>query len=412
MKLGNLNITDKNTPRYNKIRQIIDFLDEHYDIRINRYKPSEKEIVSKTKKYEFPPSLDDISLHLQENEIAVSDSILRKIINSPNQIRNFDPIREYFDNIRGTWKGDSHIERLGTLLTAKDFGDQEEGYYQIRQLKYIKKWMVSAVACSLGLDMNHVAMGFIQEEEGTGKTSISQFIIPDTLQPMLAFSDKDKKVFNMRQAFTENFAVVFDEFLGLNAFTSETFKSTMSAKYIDVKEPHDPFPRRKPRIANAMFTTNNRTGRNKGFLYPSLGTRRFLCFHLEHIDLDKIYEDINIDQLWAEALTLLEGNFNYKFTPEDFREFKEYNTRYYIETSAVQMIEGNFEIPQNGEGENLQPVEIMQILKDNKMGTKEQLDSLTPVKVGIALTQLGFQRTSKRIQGQPRYAYYVKSLNK
>lgn len=413
MKIRDLNISSKESKalKSNKIRQIIDFLEENYEIRINRFKQSEKEIVSKSKSYTFPPSLDDISLHLQENEIAVSDSILRKIINSPNQIQTYNPIEEYFDGLKKVYKGTSHIDKLCTLMVAKEFNDKEEGHYQVRMIKLLKKWLVASVACGLQDHQNEVAMGLIQEEEGTGKTTICNILCPPPLKMMFIRSDKEKNGFNIRHSFTENFMVLFDEFIGLNHFTAETFKSTMSAVEIDVKERHDPFPRRKPRIANAMFTTNNKTGRNKGFLFPSLGTRRFACIHLESINLEKIQQEIDIDQVWAEAYMLFKGGFDYKFGPADFKEFAEYNVRYLIETNAVQLIEANFTIPVNShDGEWLQPSDILIYFKDRKLASRDVLADLSPDKIGIALKQLGYTKQPKRVNGESRYRYYLKPL--
>lgn len=407
----NFTKTESKTLKSNKIRQIVDFLNSNYDIRINKFKQSEKEIVSKTKRYQFPISMDDISLHLQEEEISVSDSILRKIINSPNQIRNFNPIQEYFDSIDGKYKGISHIDKLSTLMVAVDYNDQEEGYYQIRQIKILKKWMVAAVACSLEVFQNEVSLGLIQEEEGTGKTTISQMLCPEPLKPMFIRSDKEKNGFNMRTAFTENFMVLFDEMIGLNHHSAETFKSTMSAYEIDVKEPHNPFPHRKRRIANAMFTTNNKTGRNKGFLFPSLGTRRFACLHVESINYDKIIEDVDFSQVWAEALMLYKNGFCYKWGPEDFKEFLDYNQRFMVETNAVQLIESNFCKPTNGtDGTWLQAVDIMMLFKENRMASRDVLAELSPEKIGIALKQLGFHKHTKRINGEARHPYYLKPL--
>lgn len=412
MKIRSINISSKETKalRDNKIRQIIDFLNDNYLIRINRFKPSEKEIVSKTKHYEFPPSLDDISLHLQENEIAVSDSILRKIINSPNQIKTFNPIKEYFDGLK-PFAGISHIDKLAASLSPVIYDDQEEGYYQTRTLKLFKKWLVASVACSLDGQQNEVALGLIQEEEGTGKTTICEFLCPDPLKAMMVKSDKEKNGFKLRDAFTENFFVLFDEFIGLNKFTAEAFKSTISAHELDVKGHNDPFPRRRQRIGNALFTTNNKTGSNRGFLIPALGTRRFACIHLESIDYEKIISEVNVDEIWAEALMLLRNGFNYKFGPEDFKEFREFNQRFMIETNAVQLIEANFTKPINGsDGILMQSIDILQYFKENKVAGRDVLADLSPIKIGVALKQLGYQKVDARIDGEPRHPYRVKPL--
>jgi predicted P-loop ATPase len=414
MKIRDLKITNTGitTLKSNKVRQIISFLEEHYEIRINRFKQSQKEIVSKTKKYAFPPSLDDISLHLQENEIAVSDSILRKIINSPNQISTYDPITEYFYSIGDAYQGVSHIDKFCAMIKAVNYGDRVgQNYYQNRLTQVFRKWMVASVACSLRIQQNEVALGLIQEEEGTGKTTICNWLCPEPLKMMFTRSDREKNGFNIRHAFTENFIVLFDEFLGLNHFTAETFKSTMSAVDIDVKERHDPFPVRKPRIANAMFTTNNKTGRNKGFLFPGLGTRRFACIHIESIEYDRIMEDIDVNQMWSEAYTLFRGGFNYKWQPKDFQEFAEMNERFMIETNAVQIIEANFCKPSNGHaGMWMTPTELMVLFKEKRLAGRDSLAELSPEKIGIALRQLGYEKKGKRIDGLTKYPYYVHPL--
>ncbi len=413
MKARDLNISspENNALKSNKIRQIVDFLNENYDIRINRFKQSEKEIVSKTKKYAFPVSLDDISLHLQENEIAVSDSILRKIINSPNQISTYNPIAEYFTSVENIFAGESHIDKLCSYLTPVTYNDKSESYYAERTVRLIKKWLVAAVACGQGDHQNEVALGFIQEEEGTGKTTLCNMLCPEPLQMMLVKSDKEKNGFHMRHAFTENFMVLFDEFIGLNKFTAETFKSTISSPELDVKDRHDPFPRRKPRIGNAMFTSNNKTGSEKGFLIPALGTRRFACIHIAKLDYESIINNIDFNQIWAEVVTLYNGGFNFKFGPEDFKEFYEFNLRFMIETSALRLIESNFVKPTNGhDGVWLQPVDLLQLFKDKKVAGRDILNELTPEKIGVALKQLGYNKQPKRIDGQPRHPYHVTPL--
>jgi hypothetical protein len=413
-KLRDLKITQSATKalQSNKVRQVIDFLNNHYDIRINRFRPWQKEVVSKTKKFEFQPTVDDIILHLYENEIYISDTILRKILNSPNQVKNYDPISEYFFNLE-KYKGDSHITKFCSKIKAVNYHDRVgEDYYQHRNEKLVRKWMVASVACGLREYQNEVSLGFIQEEEGTGKTTICKWLCPEPLKGMFILSDKDKKVFNMRTAFTENFLILFDEFIGLNQFTAENYKSTMSSDYIDIKEPHDPFPKRKPRIANAMFTTNNKTGNDKGFLYPGLGTRRFACLHIESIEYDAIMNDLSIDQMWAEAYMLLKGGFDYKWGPNDFFEFAEHNERFMIQTNAVQLIESNFMVPENGhDGSWMTPTDMLVYFRNNRLAGRDTLSQLTPEKIGIALRQLGYEKQAKKVEGSTRYPYYVKILS-
>ncbi len=411
MPLRSLNISSsKTTYSDNVVSRVINFLLENYEIRINRFKPAQKEIISKKKKYLFPPTMDDISLHLLENEIAVSDTILRKIMNSKNQIPNFNPISEYFDSLEDEYKGISHIEKLSNCLKPVIY-DKPESYYKERTIKILKKWLTAAVSCGLGDRINEVALGFIQEEEGTGKTTLCNMLCPEPLKPMLVKSDKEKYGFNLQQSFTENFLILFDEFVGLNKFTAENFKSTMSAPWLDIKDRLDPFPRRKLRIGNAMFTSNNKTGADKGFLIPSLGTRRFACIHIATLDYDKIIKDVDFDQVWAEALTLYNGGYQYQFGPDDFKDFYDYNQRFMIETNAIRVLEANFTKPiNNNDGQWLQPIDILQLLRDKKVVSRDILNDLSPEKIGVALRQLGYLKQAKRVKGSPAHPYHIHPL--
>jgi hypothetical protein len=114
----------------NRVALVKEFLDEHYDIKINIFDHSRVMIVSKTKQYTEEISIEDISLHMLEDNITGCESILKKILTSPNQTKPYNPIKEYLEGLKGKYAGESHIERLCGFLRARDFGDNHEGYYQ------------------------------------------------------------------------------------------------------------------------------------------------------------------------------------------------------------------------------------------------------------------------------------------
>ncbi|MEI7504851.1 MAG: hypothetical protein WCJ61_16370, partial [Paludibacter sp.] len=68
-----------------RVQLVKDFLEQHYEIKINVFDTSKSFIVAKNKKlYKSEPSLNDISLHMESEGVRGCDSILKKIINSPN----------------------------------------------------------------------------------------------------------------------------------------------------------------------------------------------------------------------------------------------------------------------------------------------------------------------------------------
>lgn len=393
-----------------KVSPIVDFLKEHYKIMVNRLDQNQIVIYPVSKKYEYTPTLDDISLHLMEEGIQHSDTLLRKIVRSPNQMKSFDPIADYFKAIKRKYEGKSHIDLLCSYITPTDFEDKEEkNYYRVRMVNLIRKWIVAAAACSLKLHPNDVALGFIQEKEGIGKTWLAKFLVPDDLKEYIAISETDKKKFDLRASFTNSFMILFDECIGLNNRTAEDFKATLSADRCKIMDKRFAFPVIADRVANAMFTSNNKTGKNRGFLTTGLGYRRFGCIAIDKIDFEYSIK-VNVDQIWAEALMLIDQNFDFKFNQDDFMEFNDYNQRFKIETSASLIVKQNYEIPTNGEGVWLMSSEILKYLRKERKINADAAREVTPENIGEALSQLGFERKSKKIEGLSRYRYYVKPL--
>jgi predicted P-loop ATPase len=400
---------DNNASNFDKIAQIRDYLNEHYEIKINCFDHTKSIIKSKTKEYRFPPTVDDISLDLTSAGITHSDTILRKIISSPNQIATYNPINDYFENIKNTYQGVSHIDKLSSYITARDFEDKKKGFYQERMVRLLKKWMVATVACALNEWPNEVALGFIQKEEGIGKTFFFHFIVPDPLKEFYTKSSKDPKKFDLQEAFAKNFIINFDEFEGITNRNSAEFKKVMSDFEIMVKLPRDPYPVNMPRIGAAVFTTN-RSAELGGFLTPNLGYRRFACIEIDNIDHD-YSKEVDVDQMWAEAYMLYKsGTYNYKFN-DDYQEFQEYNQRYQIETPAIKLVRMYLSKPTNGkDSEFMQPTQIMQWMANEKKVRSELISKVTPESLGMALAQLDFVKKSSRTESGPRWGYYVSLL--
>lgn len=389
----------------NRVQLVKDFLTMHYDIKINIFDHSKVMIESKTREYNEEISMEDISLHMLEEGITGCDTILKKIITSPNQTRPFNPIMEYFDGLRGKYAGESHIDKLCSYLKARDYGDKEEvNYYQKRLVYTFRKWLVATVACAIGKKANDAMLVVVNNEEGIGKSTLLEFLVPDELRGYFTKSAKDM---NYADMFTSNFLINFDEIVGITRATSEEFKNILSSLYINVSKR---FTTTKQRYASACGTTN-KDAEHGGFLTADMGTRRFAINHIDFIDW--AYDsNVNVDQIWAEALMLIDQNFDYTWNPEDFREFAEYNSRFIVQTSSFKLVKEFYQVPVNGERENADFKMPIEILRDLRAARKinSSHNNVSDVNIGIALKQLGFNRYGKKVNGQTRYGYDVIQL--
>lgn len=399
-----------------KIQQVIGFLTRHYHIRIPVQDPSKIQITCKDKnRYVYPPSFDDISLHLMSEGINVSDSILRKIIRNPNQIAPVDPIGEYFDSIRGKWQGKSHIDLLCEHIYPRVWEEHEPEWYRQRTNKFLRKWLVACVACWLGGVPNEVAFGLVQSEGGEGKTFLTRFLLPDVLDQYYVMSSNREKNFAIEDAYTRYMIVNFEELNGLNRPNMNTFKAVQTAQFIETKLRHEEFPSRKRRIACGVFSTNFNQ-ENGGFIQSWFGadTRRFGI--IEIVGIDQSYsQKVDIDQLWSEALALYESeSFDYIFRKADYNDFNDFNARYRFETAAMRIIQSFCtEGTDENQGEKLNPTQILQRLNQLKRIKAEDQRHMTSQKIGAALSALGYKKIQYRDKynnNEPRNGYHIRFI--
>ena len=402
------NETKKREKSTDRVQQVEDFLSEHYDVKINVFDTSKTLIIAKDKKlYKDEIEFVDLSLHMERCGLRGCDSTLKKILASKNQITTFNPITEYLNGLHGQWKGDSHIDKFCKYVIVRDFGDKPEGYYQERFKYILKKWMVASIACSLGYKENDAMIGFIHADEGIGKTRLLKFLTPKPLKSYYIQSRKNDK-FDMSIAFAKNFVVNFDELFGITKFNAEEVKQTLSAMDFQLSRTKT-IP--ATRYGNAAFTSN-KTQEMGGFLHPNMGYRRWAVVELEAINWHAYVEEVDVEQMWAEAYVLFKNaDYDYVWNETDFLEFREYNQRYLVVTHAYQLIKENYRVPTaDDDPEKIifkQPCDIHADLKQRRKITTSMSD-VSDVTIGLAMKALGFVREmKKKDQFSPRYGYNV-----
>ncbi len=385
----------------NRVTLVKEFLNEYYDIKINIFDHSKVMIVSKTKEYTHEISIEDLTLHMLEDGITGCDSILKKIITSPNQTTPYNPIKEYFETLSGKYAGESHIEKLCSYLKPRDYGDKPVGYYQKRLIYTLRKWIVATVACAMDIKENDAMFVVVNNEEGIGKSTLLEFIVPEMLK---GYYSKSSKEMSFPEMFTSNLLINFDEMLGLTKASAEEFKNIMSSRWINVSKR---FTTTRQRYASTCGTSN-KDAEHGGFLTTDMGTRRFAINHIEAIDWDYI-KQINVDQIWAEAVMLLNQDYEYSWNPDDFKEFGEYNSRFMVQTSSFRLIRECYRHAEPGEEDIAEFKQPMEILRDLRKARKvnTSMTTINDVNIGIALTQLGYSRFGKKINGTSRYGYNV-----
>ena len=401
----------------NKNREIIDYINANYEILIPVQDPEKIQINYKGEdedRYRYSPSFEDLTLHLEESGFNISDGKLWKMITSPNYIDPFDPVKDYFDRIRGTFNGESHIDLLCQHITPRSFEDNMPEYYQQRTVYLIRKWLVASVACWIDGKPNSVCLGLISGKGGLGKTTMFRFLLPEALQEYYIQPSKDERIFNMEASYVRYMMVNFEELEGINKSTINTFKKVQTDPKILTKSRNERVATNKKRLACSVFSSNCNSEMG-GFIQPYFGdTRRFGAIEITHID-HQYSNVVDVDQLWAEALNLYENTeFDYVFDMNDFDDFNHYNMRYVSESLAMYYIQQHLNHPSDdNDGEKLNASAILKRLVDNKHIRNEDLgpnNKLVNIRtLGYALASLGYQYGSYRDEtNMPLKGWHVK----
>lgn len=396
-----------------KIQYVASFLLEHYDIQISVQDPSKKYIVCKDPDRKgIEPKFSEISLHLAAHGITVGDATLRKIMCSPYYIPHIDPIKLYFDSIRGKWNGTSQLDLLMKHITVRDFEDNTEEYYSTRATNLIRKWMVASVAQWLTEFSNDVMLVFVQGAGGAGKTYLTRWLLPESLQEYYVESSANQKNFDIEDAYTRFMVVNFEEMIGLNKSTVPTWKKVQTAMSIYTKERGELQSSKKKRLGVGCSSTNHNP-ENGGYILPYFDSDTRRLGTIEFMDIDQKYSTVvDRDQLWAEMLTLFESSkFEYRFYKPDYDELNAYNERYKQYTNEMRIMQKTVRKPEGDEpGELLTPSQILERLPALKRVTSDDMKNISPQTIGKALNALGYHSKSFRsaaLNGQSVKGYHI-----
>ena len=385
-----------------------EWLNENYVVRVNlldRNKVSLSPTEGCSFKYEFPVTEDDILLHAYADELPIPRAVLKMLLASPNQMESFNPVRDYLECLRGKYKGPSQIDLLCKSLHLPEELNGKESVERAGRL--LRKWLVATAACALGIRQNDVALGLVGEKAGIGKTTFFEQMVPACLREYYQVAQRDERMFQFHSGFAQRFLLNFDEFAAITKSNEQVFKQMMSASEISIKRQGSRYVENVPRVASCCFTSN-KNRRLGGFIrVPDSGLMRRLAV-IEVDAIDDYRQLLDVDQLWAEAVMLLDGGFDPVWSQEEYGKFVEENRQYVEESNALRLLRLYYVMPDNHEKATF--MTAMDIV--NQLKEKRKLSSATQhvneVTIGQALSVMGFSPQSGRTKdGKPRYGYYI-----
>jgi predicted P-loop ATPase len=373
--------------------RMIKFLMSKYDFRNNMVL---NEVFAKEKegnKY-YPVNPHTLYIECRQASYRTSVAEINTFLSS-DFIPKTNPFVDYFKQVQHKWNESVHEDYIRKFTGYIQVHGQERFEVQF------KKWLVRCVSCCLRDDFfNKQALIFVQEQQNSGKTTLTRFLIPDQLMAYHAENisvDKDSLI-----ALSQNFGVIQDELSTLSRTEINAQKTLMSKSHVKVRHPYDKKPKMEPRRASIWGSTNKAE-----FLTDVTGSVRWLCFTVREINWD-YKKDIDIDMVWAQAYQLYRSNFPYEMTAKEIQENEILNNQYKTISPEVELVQKFFS-PGTKEDHDkfMTATEICHHLTLNLSGKMR----ISPVEIGKALKLLGHIQTQiRRSESQtfPEKGYYIK----
>ncbi|UOE42165.1 DUF5906 domain-containing protein [Chryseobacterium suipulveris] len=331
----------------------------------------------------------------------VENSVLREILKAKvkcniNTLRNllrsdyceqFDPFKNYFDNLSNNEDETDYITELANTITTT-----KQDLWQV----CFKKWFVAMVACVTNDKAINQTVIVFSGKQGVGKTTWIEKLIPKPLKDYMFSGTINPNNKDTLIHLAECMLINLDELENLNRTEIGTLKELITKTHIRMRKAYGHNNETLPRRASFAGSVNTAQ-----FLNDTTGSRRFLCFEVEHIEYT---HNIDINQAYAQARQLYKDGFRYWFNQEEIKEINLNNEQYQIRSPEEELLLTWFELADRDTANNF--LNTTQIATKLAERAKLNITDGTVMKLGKALKKHGYLRLSKK----SGYVYAVKEL--
>ena len=384
---GNFSDDEEETPSY--IDKLEMFLNNRYNFRYNKVLGKLEFKTLKATKWKPMTDFSENSIlrEILKAKVKCSINSLRNLLHS-DYCEMFDPFEVYFENLSNNHDETDYITMLADTVTTTK---------QDLWRTCFKKWFVAMVACVLDEKQVNQTVIVFSGKQGLGKTTWMEKLMPKQLKEYIFSGTINPNNKDTLIHLAECMLINLDELENLNRSEIGSLKEIITKTHIRMRKAYGHNNENLPRRASFAGSVNTAQ-----FLNDTTGSRRFLCFEVEHIEYT---HDIDINKVYAQALQLKEDGFRHWFNQEEIKEINANNEQYQIMSPEEELLLTWYE-PTTKENANafLKTTEIAVRLS---IVANININDSTVNKLGKALKKHGFLRMAKN----KTYVYAVKALD-
>ncbi|MGV0996641.1 VapE domain-containing protein [Empedobacter falsenii] len=364
------------------------FLNKRYNFRYNIV--TGKLEYKKVRNQMYKPITDfvenSILREVLKAKVKCSIQGLRYLLMS-DYVEQFDPFKEYFSTLPEINQEVDYITELANTITTTN---------QELWLECFKKWFVAMVACVLNEKVVNQTVIVFSGKQGIGKTTWMEKLVPKPLKDYLFSGTINPNNKDTLIHLAECMLINLDELENLNKTEIGSLKEIITKSHIRMRKAYGHNNETLPRRASFAGSVNTAQ-----FLNDTTGSRRFLCFEVEHIEY---HHNINLDNCYKQALHLIDEGFRYWFNNEEIKNINQNNEQYQIKSPEEELLLTWFEKADKETATAF--LNTTQIATRLAFFSNININSGTVNQLGKALKKHGFMRISKN----GSYVYAVKEL--
>ena len=191
--------------------------------------------------------------------------------------------------------------------------------------------------------------------------------------------------------------ISLDEIDSMNNRELNQFKSLITASDVNERAAYAYSKERRMRLASFCAS-----GNRHDFLTDITGNRRWLPFEVESIQ-NPFFTTLPYMQMYAQALYLIEHDFNYWFDLDEIEVIEEHNQLFRDESMEEQWIPILFDVPAEGRGIFLTTGQISE-----RLVTYGNIKRPLPLNLlGRAMRDAGFQDVRRKIGNLQKRGWIV-----
>tara|TARA_R100001143_G_scaffold63387_1_gene70094 strand:- start:30686 stop:31435 length:750 start_codon:yes stop_codon:yes gene_type:complete len=230
--------------------------------------------------------------------------------------------------------------------------------------------------------VNHTVLIFVGGQ-GIGKTTYFLSLIPLELKEYIYSGslnpdDKDSLIH-----ISECILVNLDELETLTKYKESALKEIITKSEIRVRRPYARYAETMNRHASLCGSVNDQSVLND----PS-GSRRFLVHKVNSINYQ---HDVNMEQVFAQALHLFKTGFTYWFTDVEIQQVHSHNQQFEMQSVEEELLLSNYEPISSTHSAALRytATDILKRVRQDSSG--QSINHSSKIRMGQALAKHGFE---------------------